>query len=385
MKKDVLFVVDEQMMGGVSVLLCDILKRINISKYNIDVLILHDHGKSIVNDLPKEVRVFYGTNFFSGVDLTIQEALKSSPKKLFSKVSLVLGMKNKKIGKKIMHERKKILDKVYDVEIAFKDGFCALFTAYGDSKKKYHWLHTDYSMYDCTAKYHDLFKEIFPKFDKIIAISNSVLSRFKEKYDVENTDVIFNLIDEEKIRNKSLEKDIHFDEDKINLISVGRIHHMKGYDRLIDVLHELNINNKLENVVVRIIGDGPDFSLVQEKVHQFHLEDKVLLLGQMDNPFPYVKASDAFLMCSRYEPFGLVILEAMILEVPVLSMDVASIREIMNDDYGMIYENSEEGLYNGILEIINNPKKLQKLRKNLRHYKYDIQKIIKQIEDLLDC
>jgi len=384
MKKDVLFVVDEKKMGGVSVLLSDILNKINIDKYNIDVLVLHNNGDSL-NNLPKGVRIIYGTKFFSGVDLTIKEALKSgSISKLSSKVKLVLAMKNKTIGKKIIRERKKMLDKVYDVEIAFKDGFCALITAYGDSKKKYHWLHTDYSMYDCTANYHSLFEEVFPKFDKIIAISKSVLARFKSKYNVDNTGVIFNIIDKDKIINKGNLEDISFDKEKVNLISVGRIHHMKGYDRLVDVLHQLDQDKKLDNVVTRIIGDGPDFLMVQEKVKEYHLEDKVLLLGQMNNPFPYVKASDAFLMCSRYEPFGLVILEAMILGVPVLSMDVASIREIMNDDYGYIYENSEKGLYKGIEEIINNPKKLQKLKKNLNHYDYDIKGILKQIEDLLD-
>ena len=57
-------------------------------------------------------------------------------------------------------------------------------------------------------------------------------------------------------------------------------------------------------------------------------------------------------MPSRYEPFGLVILEAMVLSVPVLSTEVASINEIMDKKYGMIVENSEDGLYNGIKNII---------------------------------
>ena len=368
-KRNILFVVDERKMGGVSILLSDILKKIRIDKYNIDLLILHDNGDCL-KDLPKSINIIYGTPFFEGVDITIKEAIKS--------------MNIKKIGKKIIRERKKILNKKYDVEIAFKDGFCTVFTAYGDSKKKVQWMHSDYSMHDSTGNYRSLFMDILHKYDVTICISKSVLERYKEKYDIEKKEVIYNLIDKDKIINKSKEEDIHFDSDKINLISVGRIHHMKGYDRLVDVLHHLDIDKKLDNVIVRIIGDGPDFPLVENKIHEYHLEDKVLLLGQMDNPFPYVKASDFFLMCSRYEPFGLVILEAMILGVPVLSMDVASIREIMSNDFGLIYDNSEEGLYNGINEIINNPQKREKLKKNLEKYEYDIQKIIKQIENLLD-
>lgn len=384
MKKKVLFVVDERMMGGVSILLSDILNRINIKKYNIDVLVLHNHG-DYLNDLPSDVNVIYGTKFFNMVDYNIKEALKTfNPLKIFSKLRLVYLMKRKKIGQRIIKERKKILNKTYDVEVAFKDGFCALFTAYGDSKKKYHWLHSDYAMYDCTANYYPLFKEIFPKFDKIIGISNGVLERFQNKYDVHNTEVIMNIIDKEKLIRMGNDEKVSFSKDKINLISVGRIHNMKGYDRLVDVLAELDKNGHLENVITRIIGDGPDFDLVKKKINDYNLSKKVLLMGRKRNPYPYVKESDCFLMCSRYEPFGLVILESMILGTPVLSLDVASIKEIMSEEYGMIYENSRDGLYEGILNIINNPSILNKYKKALKKYDYSINKILKQIEELLD-
>ena len=384
MKKNVLFVIDEKMMGGVAVLLSDIINRINISKYNIDVLVLHNRG-DYLDDLPKGVNIIYGTKFFNTIDYTFKEVLNSKNiKKIISKMRVVFLMKTKLIGRRIIKERKKILTQKYDVEVAFKDGFTAIFTAYGDSLKKYHWLHSDYSMYDCTGNYHSLFMEIFPKFDKIIAISKSVLERFKKKYNVHNTEVIYNIVDQNKIVKMANQETINFDKNKINLISVGRIHEMKGYSRLIDVLSKLNKEKKLENVVTRLIGDGPEYNLVKNKIIENNLEDKVLLMGRMKNPFPYVKASDLFLMCSHYEPFGLVIIEALSCGIPVLSLDVASIKEIMDSKYGMVFENSEDGLYEGILSIINNPKKLDVFKKNLLNYHYNIEKIIKQIEDLLD-
>ena len=177
-KKNILFVVDERRMGGVSVLLSDILKKINLDKYFIDIMVLHNNGEYL-DDLPDKVNLIYGTKFFNTVDYTLKEVIKSKNiRNILNKLYLIFLMKTMLIGKKVKIERKKCLTKKYDVEIAFKDGFCALFTAYGDSKKKYHWLHTDYSMYDCTGNYHKLFESVFPKFDKIIAISNSVLERF---------------------------------------------------------------------------------------------------------------------------------------------------------------------------------------------------------------
>ena len=384
MKKSLLFVVDERMMGGVSILLSNILNNINISKYEIDVLVLHDHG-DYLDDLPKNVNVFYGGSFFKAVDYTIKEVLQSKKiSLLLSKIRLVFLMKTKLIGRRIIRERKKILKKKYDVEIAFKDGFAAIFTAYGDSIKKYHWLHADYSEFDSTSKYVPLFRDVFPKFDKIIGISEGVINEFKKKYPVDKTEVIYNIIEPNKIIKLGDEENVSFDKKKINLISVGRLHPVKGYDRLIEVVHRLDEEKKMNNVILRIVGDGPDYTLLQNKIKEYKLENKVFLMGRKRNPYPYIKASDCFIMCSRCEAFGLVILESMILKTPILSLNILSIDEIMEKDYGMVYENSLDGLYNGLLEVIQNPQKLLKYRKALMQYHYDIKKITKQIENLFD-
>ena len=378
----ILFVVDERQMGGVSVLLDDILKRINLKKFNVDVMVLHNNG-DYLDDLPEGVDVIYGSPFFEVVDLSLKEVIKTKNIfKIIKKIYLVFLMKTGLIKGKIKKERMKCLSKKYDTEVAFKDGFTALFTAYGDSEKKIHWLHTDYVMHDCTAKYHNLFEKTFPLFDKIIGISHAVVERFNQVYPGIQCEVIYNLIDIAKIKKMGEENDIHLG-DGINFVSCGRIHEMKGYDRLINVFHRLDDMGLLKHVSLTIIGDGPDFSKVQNLVQEYGLKDKVKLLGRKKNPYPYVKAADAFLMCSRYEPFGLVVLEAMVLGTPVISTEVASIREIMREDYGIITDNNEEGLINAIAEVIKNPNYLNKYRENLKKYNYDCDKIVKEIEDVL--
>ena len=380
--RKILFVVDERQMGGVSVLLDDILKRINLKKFNVDVMVLHNNG-DYLDDLPEGVDVIYGSPFFEVVDLSLKEVIKTKNIfKIIKKIYLVFLMKTGLIKGKIKKERKKCLSKKYDTEVAFKDGFTALFTAYGDSEKKIHWLHTDYVMHDCTAKYHNLFEKTFPLFDKIIGISHAVVERFNQVYPGIQCVVIYNLIDIAKIKKMGEENDIHLG-DGINFVSCGRIHEMKGYDRLINVFHRLDDMGLLKHVSLTIIGDGPDFSKVQNLVQEYGLKDKVKLLGRRKNPYPYVKAADAFLMCSRYEPFGLVVLEAMVLGTPVISTEVASIREIMREDYGIITDNNEEGLINAIAEVIKNPNYLNKYRENLKKYNYDCDKIVKEIEDVL--
>ncbi len=382
--KNVLFVVDERRMGGVSVLLRDILRFINKDKYQIDVMVLDNNG-DYLDDLDSCINLIYGTPFFKVVDYSLKEVIKSRKINLIiRKLYLIFLLKTKLIKRKIVKERCKCLTKKYDVEVAFKDGITAVFTGYGDSIKKYHWLHTDYSKFDSAGNYKNLFKEVYLKFDKIIAISEGVKKEFLKLYEAKDTEVIYNLIDVKKIKQDSLKEDVRYDKNKLNLISIGRIHPMKGYDRLIEVLHELDKNSKLDNVVVRIIGSGPDEELIKNLISKYKLEDKVLFLGPKKNPYPYLLKSDCFIMCSRYEPFGLVILESLTLKVPVLSLEELSIHEIMNKKYGIIVENSFKGLYNGILDTIENKNKLQELRSNLENYSYNINDIIKKIEDLLD-
>ena len=74
--RKILFVVDERQMGGVSVLLDDILKRINLKKFNVDVMVLHNNG-DYLDDLPEGVDVIYGSPFFEVVDLSLKEVIKT--------------------------------------------------------------------------------------------------------------------------------------------------------------------------------------------------------------------------------------------------------------------------------------------------------------------
>ena len=76
MKKNILFVVDERMMGGVSIVLEDILNNISLNNKNIDLLILHDRGDRLVN-IPKKINIIYGSKFFNIIDLTFKDLIIS--------------------------------------------------------------------------------------------------------------------------------------------------------------------------------------------------------------------------------------------------------------------------------------------------------------------
>jgi len=386
-KKNVLFVVDEKKMGGVSVLLEDMLNMINIKKYNIDILVLHNNGEMFQN-LPKEVNIIYGTPYFSAVDYSLKEVLKKGNlKNIYRKLKVIFDIKTGNIKKSIIRERKKILSKQYDLEIAFKDGFTALFTIFGNSKRKVHWLHYEYKKINPNGKYDKLFKKILPLFDEIVAVSSGVEEIFNEIYHLEDkTRVIYNLIDTDKIIRKAKEDcGVKLNDKDINFVSVGRLHEQKGYDLLIKAIHELEVNKILpDNFKLRIYGNGPLREQLQDMITELKLGDKVFLMGQVMNPYKYIKGSKLFLLPSRYEAFGLVIIEAMTLGVPVLATENHATNKIIKDKQnGYITDNSYEGIYEGLKYLLQNQEELTKYKKELSKYKYDNSNIIKELEEVL--
>lgn len=384
--KNILFVVDEKKMGGVSILLEDILNNINIDKYNIDVLVLHNNGERLEN-IPKKINIIYGTKYFSSIDLTLKQALKShNIKTIYHKLKVVFDMKTGLIENRIKKERKKILNKKYDLEIAFKDGFTALFTIFGDSKRKLHWLHYEYKLTNPNGKYDKLFKKILPKFDNIIAVSEGVKDAFNNIYHQDNVKVIENYVDTKKIISKSKEEGLKLNKKDINFISVGRLHEMKGYDRLIKVINEIKEEKNLpDNFKLRIYGDGPQQELLTNLIKQYNLSNNVLLMGRTPNPYKEIKNSTLFILSSRYEPFGLVIVEAMTLKVPVLATNnAATSKLIKNKENGLIVDNNDKSLKEGLLYLINNPNIIKEYKNNLTNYEYNNQTIIKQIESELN-
>ena len=390
MKKNVLFVVDEQMYGGISTVLVNILRRLDYSDYDVDVLILHNRGNGISKEnIPKNVNIISGTEFFGAIDYTISAAIASKNISIIlHKVQIVLGLKIGWIKNRIAKERKKILKKHYDVEIAFKDGFCALFTACGDSDKKISWLHTSYDVCDNTEKYRSLFINVYEKIDRVVAITEDVSKTFNDIYHLENkTELIENLMDIDMIFEKSKDEIVDFPKDKINLICVGRVAPAKAYPRFLEQIVKIKREGLFENVLVHIIGDGDEFLVVEKLIKDNDLGDCVKMYGYKENPYPYIAQSDMLVLPSFYEGQGIVLIEANLLGVPCFATRFANADKTLNyGKYGLVVDNTEDGIYNGLKNLLLSwGEENDKYKKNLKEYKYDKNdEIMRNIYNLLN-
>lgn len=384
--KKILFVVDENRRGGVSVALKDILLSVDAEKYDIDLLILHDQNE-MLKDLPDNINVLYGTPFFDSIDYTLSQILKTKNIRLIlKKIRIIIGLKTGLIRFFILNERRKILkEQLYDVEIAAKDGFPAVFSAFGNSKRKVHWLHSEYKENNSNSKYLWLFKKIMPQFDDIIAVSKGVEKQFNRIYHMESkTTVIRNLIMVDTIREKGSDSPVCYNVEKVNVVLVGRCHPDKGYDRMLQVTKKMNDNNELTGLQFYIVGDGPQKTDLERFVENNNLEHCVKFYGMVENPYRYMINADYVFLPSINESFGLVAVEAQVLGVPVVATKNAATESIINNGKtGVVIENSEEGIEIGI-RAMRNRQGLIQFKKNLKNYDYDNTESIRKINEILE-
>ena len=152
-KRKILFVNDEMEMGGVARVLNTLMNNLDRERYDIDLLVLHKTG-ALLKEIPADVRVLAGTSFFRTVDCPLKELLKKKNLRLLmNKLRLLVMMKTGLIRRRIVKERRKMLDTTYDVEVAAKEAFCTISTACGDSRRKVNWVLTDYSVCNYSANH----------------------------------------------------------------------------------------------------------------------------------------------------------------------------------------------------------------------------------------
>ena len=378
--KKILFVVDELKMGGVSIVLENIFKA--FPNVTFDLLSLHNSGDKCKN--LKNVNVIFGSSIFEACDINFKKIIKQKNCKLFlKKVYLILLMKTNLIKYKIKKERKKILSHVYDIEISFKDGIGTFFVAYGNSAKKIRWLHSDYSINNPGKNYKKNYKKAIKKYDKIIAISETIANNFNKIYKLESkTDVIYNIIDIKKSLPTIKQKKENYN---IELVTVGRLVNIpKGYDRVIKTIGRLNDEGLFNNCVFKIVGDGPDKKELENLVESLNLQNKVIFFGESETPWNFLQNGDLFVMSSLYEAFPTTIIESLINHIPVFSVKYSSVYETLNHNNAIIVENDDESIYCGLKEIINGKYNYKSLKKNLKNYKYDNKKSINQLKKLLE-
>lgn len=133
---------------------------------------------------------------------------------------------------------------------------------------------------------------------------------------------------------------------KLLIGSVARLSWEKGLDRLIEAFARFATESPEARLV--IAGQGPQQSELNLLIKELGLEERVRLVGYQENPYPLMRRLDLFVLPSRYEGQGIVLLEALVLGRAVLATDIPGAHEVLQGTRGVLVESSVEGLYRGL-------------------------------------
>jgi glycosyltransferase involved in cell wall biosynthesis len=148
------------------------------------------------------------------------------------------------------------------------------------------------------------------------------------------------------------------------IVACGRLAAQKDYPTLLHAYASARSRGADEDLV--IIGDGPDRAMLEHLTASLGLKQTVHFIGHRSNPFPYMKPARFFVLCSIWEGFGLVLLEAMSLGLPCISTDCPS-------GPAEILENGQRGLLvptrdpASLAEALLNLSESQDLRESFAH------------------
>lgn len=385
-KKKILIRIGSLRHGGAEKVLVTFLKNLPKDYYEIDLLLNLYSGKYLA-DVPDWINVFY---LNKGEMITTNRA-QDIPLKAFR----VIYQKILKTFPSLLYQFI-LKGKKYDVEFAAIHGFRdEILNSPQKNSKKIIWIHNDLKK----TEFHNYTDEEIRKFfgfDKIMVISEKIQQDFdvlsKNEREKDKIVRIYNPLDTEEIILKSQEKRVKTQELRManqqpTFVSVGTVFPQKGFDRLLKVHKKLldeGFNHK-----IKIIGDGYDFENIKNLRDELGLSETATLLGFTDNPYPHFKAADFYILSSRYEGFPTVLFEAITLKKRIIATDVSGVREMLeNGKLGLITENSEDGIYEGMKKALTNHPSFETYDENLKEYqmpfnlKNSVESIVKIIDDL---
>ena len=191
-------------------------------------------------------------------------------------------------------------------------------------------------------------------------------------------------MESEKIRqlsNQKIDEKI-FDNNEIKLCGIGTLKNSKGFDRLLRV-HKKLLNNGYP-VHTYILGEGELRRSMEYFIETEDLTESVTLLGYQINPYKYLRNCDLFVCTSYAEGFSTAATEALILGVPVCTMEVSGMKEMLgnNNEYGVITPNNEDDFYIALKQLIDDKNLLHHYRKQaeLRGKMFDTENTVAEVE-----
>lgn len=340
-------------MGGVEKALVDLLSSIDYAKYEVDLLLLEGEGE-YREYIPEHVRVIQkDTRQFDG------PFIKSLVSNLLSlRIGNVLYRIIQTISKKTFPGFFRYLRYLlpiyshYDVAIAFRPGHSAELVANAVSAdRKLIWWHL--GSVPASEVQRRSINTIFTLFDKVVTVSDGCKQLLVSSFGLPDNKyaVVPNIVDINKLKALAGDYDPFHEEDKLIIVTVSRFAPEKHLE---DAVEAAAMLSKKYEFIWYIIGDGCEYERISGLVKQKGLKDRVILLGRIANPYPYIKHADFMVHPSHVESLCIAVLEAMALEVPCIVVRSIGPESFIENGYnGILVEKGPEAIADGFILATN--------------------------------
>lgn len=225
---------------------------------------------------------------------------------------------------------------------------------------------------------------LFLPYDRVVCVSKAVRNSLRGRNVVNKGKllVIENGIEIEKFKFRTRE---YKKGERIVIVSVGRLEQMKNYDNAIRAC----LLNKELNFEYRLFGRGKEEKMLKALIEEMGLSEKVKLMGFSSDIVQDLKGADIFLMPSLWEGFGLAVLEAMAIGLPVVSSNVAGLRGLVGEHgkSGFLLDpNDIQGIADSLCGLILDASLRRKMGINamVRAEKFDIKKTAQKYLEAYD-
>ena len=341
-------------MGGEERVLLNVLRNLVELNYDVDLLITWNHKENNLfeNEIPKKVNYEFLFDSYNGKNKLIKEIYRIRAKTTYLK----------KIEKKIKNEK-------YDIIIDYSSNLLK-YDNFDIKIPVFAWIHFSLTFGEkLTLEKIKKYKKQYKKYSKIFAITRVMKEEFINKVgiDEKKVELVYNPIDLKLIEKKSenVEKKYENYLKQDYFLQVSRLTQQKQPEHLVDIYYKLKQAGIKEKLY--FIGDGEKKEIIKQKIKEYNLENDIILLGQIENPYPFFKNAKLFVHTAKYEGLPTVLLESLALGTPVVSYDCPTgPRDILgkNSEYGeLISLNDKDMFVEKVLELMNSKEKYEKYKK----------------------
>lgn len=397
--KKMLFVTNTMGMGGAERCLIDLLEEIDKDRYEVSVFSIVPIGKYFDN-IPDNVAVLNDhcdTCEITGSvakKLIISQALKAVGSNLSCLWGLfrnvIIQIKNRNFSvKHLLWEPLATaaprFDTEYDIAVAYLEGAATYYVSrYVKARKKVAFVHVDY----IKAGYNREFdQKYYSEFDRIYSVSKVVMQTMLSTYPMlsDRMETFQNTICDSRVINMSTSgRGFTDDYNGVRLLTIGRLHYQKAYDIAIKAFAALITTYSEFNIRWYVIGEGDERKNLEELILRYGLKDKFILLGERENPYPYIRECDIYVHATRFEGWSIAIAEAKILKKPIIATKTAGVVEMLSTG-SVIIDLSEQEIVDAIYSLVTDVQLRNNLIKELDtpwERPNDISKIYRLLEDV---